>query len=209
MTRVLAAIAAVALIAGCDVDEDPGATRTEQRTVAAFDRIEVDGRTDLTVRRGSAQALTLRGGERLLEDVTTTVAGRTLEIDPNGWHGAPLDVTITVPRLNAVDADSAGRIELVDVASEALELRHDGAGELTAVGRVGALTATLGGVGDLHLTDLRAERATVRVDGVGTAEVTVARELDAIVTGVGDIEYHGDPSVRSDVRGLGDISPAG
>jgi hypothetical protein len=208
MMRAIA-IAAAALIAGCDVDEDAGPTRTEERTVAAFERIEVDGRTDLVVRRGSRQTLALRGGERLLEDVTTRVAGRTLEIDTHEWHGAPLDVTITLPELRAVDSDGAGRIELVDVDADVLELRHDGAGELTADGRVGALTAVLGGVGDLQLTELAAERATVHVAGVGNAEVTVARKLDATVTGVGDIAYHGDPRVRSDESGLGDVGRAG
>jgi hypothetical protein len=208
MIRALAAIAATALITGCDVNEDTGPIRTEDRTVAAFDRIEVDGRTNLTVRRGSRQTLTLRGGERLLGDVTTSVVGATLTIDHGGPAGAPLHVTITVPHLRGVAADSAGRIELVDIGSEALELRHDGAGELAAEGRVGALTATLGGVGELELAALAAGRAKVRVSGAGHAEVTVASELDATVTGIGDIEYHGDPSVRSDVSGLGDVSPA-
>jgi Putative auto-transporter adhesin, head GIN domain len=209
MTLALAAIAAAALLAGCELDEDAGPIRTEERTVAAFDRIEVDGRTDVVVRQGSRPTLTLRGGEQLLEDVTTTVAGGTLAIDPHGWHDAPLDVAITVPRLRAVDSDGAGRIDLDDVDAEALELRHDGAGELFASGRVGELTATLGGVGDLQLAELTAERVKVRVSGAGNAEVTAARELDATVTGVGDIEYHGDPSVRSDVSGLGDVGPAG
>jgi Putative auto-transporter adhesin, head GIN domain len=211
MRRVLAAaaaIAAAALLAGCDVDPDAGPVRTEERSVAAFDRIDVDGRTDLLVRRGSRQTLRLRGGERLLENVTTRVAGGTLSISRNGRNGAPLDVTITLPRLRGVDADSAGRIELVDVDSEVLELRHDGAGEFAAAGRVGVLAATLGGLGELELAGLASEQATVRVSGAGRAEVDVARELDAIVTGVGEIEYHGDPTVRSDVSGLGDVHAA-
>ena len=117
-------------------------------------------------------------------------------------------MTITLPQLRALDANSGGTIALIDVDSEALDLRHDGAGELTASGRVGALTATLGGVGELQLSELAAEQATVRVSGTGHAEMKVAHKLDAIVTGVGDIEYHGDPTVRSDVRGLGDVHAA-
>jgi hypothetical protein len=58
------------------------------------------------------------------------------------------------------------------------------------------------------LADLTATRAQVRVSGAGSAAVGVTGELDAVVTGLGDIKYRGDPVVRSDVRGLGDVHPA-
>ena len=211
MTRALgaaAAFAAALLVAGCELDENAGPARTQQRSVAAFERIAVAGRTDVTVRQGAGRALTLRGGERLLDDVTTSVAGKTLTIERNGHIGAPLKATIMLPRLRGLDADSAGEIALIDIDADDLELRHDGAGMVKAGGRVGALSATLGGVGELELTELTAERAAVRVTGVGHAEVHVTGELDAAVTGVGDIVYHGDPLVRSDVSGLGDVRAA-
>jgi hypothetical protein len=211
MRRALATAAALAialLLAGCELDEDPGPVRTEKRTVAPFERIDVRGRTDVTVRRGPRPTLALRGGERLLEEVTTTVTGGTLAVDRDGPIGAPLKVTITLPRLRGVNADSAGEIELIDIDADELALRHGGAGVLTARGHVGALSATLDGVGELQLAKLTAEQAEVRVTGAGHAEVNVAGELDAIVTGVGDIVYHGQPTVRSDMRGLGDVRPA-
>jgi Putative auto-transporter adhesin, head GIN domain len=50
--------------------------------------------------------------------------------------------------------------------------------------------------------------ADVSVSGVGHAEVNVTHELEAVVTGLGDIDYHGDPTVRRDVTGLGDVNRA-
>jgi len=211
MTRALSAataFAAALLFAGCELDEDAGPARTQQRSVAAFERIAVAGRTDLTVRQGAGHALTLRGGERLLDDVTTSVAGETLTIERDGHIGAPLKATITLPRLRRLDAHCAGEIKLIDIDADELELHHDGAGVVKAHGRVGVLNATLGGVGELQLTKLTAKRAAVRVTGAGHAEVHVTDELDAVVTGVGAIVYHGDPLVRSDVTGLGDVRAA-
>jgi hypothetical protein len=162
----------------------------------------------MIVRRGARPTLTLRGEQRALDEVETTVSDETLTIDPHGQHIDRVEVTITLSRLRAVEAESAGDIRLVDVDSGALELRLEGAGELTASGHVATLHASLDGAGELQLADLTAERATVRVDGLGKASVNVTGELDAIVTGVGDIEYLADPIVRSDVQGLGDVSPA-
>jgi len=88
--------------------------------------------------------------------------------------------TITLPRLGGLDADSAGEIKLLDINVDELEFRHDGAGTVYARGRVGALSATLGGVGELDLNELTAERAAVRVSGAGHAEVNVSGELDAV-----------------------------
>ena len=185
------ALAAALLAAGCGSEDDDGAIRSEARSVASFDRIRVDG----------------RGHEREIDRVETTVSDGTLTIDPEG-EDDPLEVTVTLPRLRGVEAEGEGEIELVEVDSDRLELRLDGAGELTASGRVAALDATLGGAGELQLADLRAQRAAVRVEGIGRAEVNVSEELDATVAGVGAIEYHGDPIVRAGVPGLGDVTQA-
>jgi hypothetical protein len=202
-------LAAASLASGCDLDENAGPTMSENREVATFDRIEVEDRTNVTVRTGSEQRLTLRGGTRLLDAVSTTVADGTLTIDRSAKESAELDVTIAVPRLRGLASDAAGEIELANIAADGLELRHDGAGTLTASGRAERLNATLGGAGDLDLAGLTAERAAVRLSGLGSAEVNVTDELDATVSGVGSIEYHGRPTVRRHVTGLGDLSPAG
>jgi Putative auto-transporter adhesin, head GIN domain len=208
-----AAVVAALLAVGCgSLRDDAGPTRTETRTVAPLDRIEVNGRTDLTVRAGAPMTLSLRGGERVLENLETTVRDRTLIFDPqdeglNDDHD--VDVMITVPQLRAIEANGAGSIHLANLASEALELRNTGASDFTASGRVGRLSAIVEGAGELDLGDLEARDATVRIEGVGDAEVTVWGELDAIITGVGDIEYRGNPTLRSDDQGIGEIRRAG
>jgi hypothetical protein len=209
LTLAAVALVAALLVIGCGAfSGDAGPTRTETRAVTPFDRIEVDGRTNLTVRAGATHTLSLRGGERALENVETTVTGDTLTLEPeDGDH--EVDATITVPRLRAVDARGAGSIELVNLASEVLELRSNGASDFTASGRVDRLSAIVDGAGELDLGDLEARDATVHIAGVGDAEVTVRGELHAIITGVGDIEYRGNPTVRSDDEGVGEIGRRG
>jgi Putative auto-transporter adhesin, head GIN domain len=208
-----AALGAALLAVGCGpLRGDAGPTTTETRTVAPFDRIEVNGHTNLTVRAGASRTLSLRGGERVLESLETTVRGGTLTFDPhddglNDDH--EVDVTVTVPRIRGVEARGAGSVQLVNLVSEALELRNEGASDFTASGRVGRLTAIVEGEGDLDLRDLEAGDATVRIEGIGDAEVTVLGELDASITGVGDIEFRGNPILRSDDEGVGEVRRAG
>jgi Putative auto-transporter adhesin, head GIN domain len=212
--KLAAAALVVALLAiGCGSSGgDAGPIRTETRMVASFDRIEVDGRTSLTVRAGAPATLLLRGGERVLESLETTVRGGTLVLDPrdeglNDDHET--DVTITVPRLRGVEANGAGPIRLTNIASDALELRNVGASDFTANGRVDTLTAIVEGAGDLELGELVARKATIRIEGVGDADINATHALDATINGVGDIEYWGNPSLRSDAQGAGEVRRAG
>jgi hypothetical protein len=213
LTPAAVAVVAALVAIGCGpLRGDAGPTRSETRTVAPFDRIEVDGRTNLTVRAGSPQTLSLRGGERVLENLETTVSDGTLRFDPqddglNDDHD--VDVTITLPRLRAVEAGGAGSIDLTNLDSETLELRNTGASDFTASGRVGTLTATVEGAGELDLGDLEARKATVHITGIGDADVHATEELEAVITGVGDIEYRGNPTLRSDDEGVGEIRRAG
>jgi Putative auto-transporter adhesin, head GIN domain len=211
LALLLAAVSLAAglLAIGCDLDGNAGPTKSESRDVATFDRIEVEDRTNVTVRTGPEQQLTLRGGARLLDAVSTTVAEGTLTIDRSARESAELHVMITVPLLRGLASNAGGEIELVDVDADGLELGHDGAGTLTANGRVERLNATLGGAGDLDLAGLTAEHAAVRVSGLGKAEVNVTDELDATISGIGSIEYHGHPAVHRHISGFGDVSPAG
>jgi Putative auto-transporter adhesin, head GIN domain len=208
LSLAAAALVAALLAIGCGpLRGDAGHTTTEAHPVAPFDRIEVDGRTDLTVRAGDTHTLSLRGGERVLETLETTVTGDTLTLEPkDGDH--EVEATITVPRLRAVEADGAGSIHLVNLASEALDLRNTGASDFTASGSVDRLSAIVEGAGELDLGDLKARNATIRIEGVGDAEVTVWGELHAIVTGVGDIEYRGNPTLLSDDEGIGEVRRA-
>jgi hypothetical protein len=218
VTRALATAAAMTaglLLAACERDEYAATGRSEERTVGGFDYVDLRGRTDLTVRRGSRRTLTLHGGERLLDDVTTTVTRRRLTIEREGRIGPPLEATITLPQLPGVNADIAGRVALVDMYADELELHQNGAGTLLASGHVDTLTETLGGVGELQLTTLTAQRATVHVSGTGRAEVTVAASSRppspasaAASASASAPSSTTDPIVHPEVRSLGDVHVA-
>src|SRR5215203_607582 len=141
--------------------------------------------------RCAAVGVCLGGRSILFEQFSGRPPYRRRAEGKSGWRylRPPNDL----PRLRGLDADSAGEFKLLDINVDELELRHDGAGTVYARGRVGALSATLGGVGELDLNELTAERAAVRVSGAGDAEVNVSGELDAVVSGIRDIVYHGDP----------------
>ncbi len=62
------------------------------------------------------------------------------------------------------------------------------------------------GSGTYQAQNLRSKESTIDVAGAGSAVVNVSEELDAEISGVGSVEYIGDPTVKQDVNGAGQVS---
>lgn len=212
LTLLAAALLAVP-VAGCGVRVDDGPTRTESRTVGAFDRIVLEGDADVTVRLGRAHRVTVRAGEEVIDDVEVRVVDGTLVVDRrdgDDWTigGDGVDVDVRAPAIGAVAVRGAGDVALEEVDGAVLEVDVDGSGDVSAAGRVGRLSATVDGSGDVDLADLAARDAAVLVEGSGDVSVRADGRLEATVRGSGDVDYRGAATVEQVVDGSGDVSRA-
>jgi hypothetical protein len=203
-----AALAAVTL-AGCSLDDGPRATQT--RDVAAFTRVESPGSVDLRLHVGRPQRVEVRAGEKVIDDVRTSVHGGTLYVtfDHDGLSVGDTVVDATVPRLTAVDADGSGDIDVDGIRAGAFALRSNGSADVSLSGTARRLAVNLNGSGDAHLAGLEATEARVSVAGSGDLDVRASDRLDVGVAGSGDVRYHGHPALTHQVDGSGDLTRAG
>ena len=213
LTLLSAGLLSAMLVTGCGVRFDDGPSATQTRSVAPFQRVTVNGSTDVNVRLGDRTSVVVHGGRTVIDDVRTEVRDGTLVVertddDTLTLGGDDLRVDVVVPRVDAAEVHGSGDLD-VDLDGrtvDALDLAVQGSGDVHARGRVGTLHAAINGSGDLQLRSLRADDAAVSVQGSGDADLRVERALDATIDGSGDIDYAGDPEVRSDVAGSGDLS---
>jgi putative autotransporter adhesin-like protein len=200
------------VLSGCGVRFDNGPHTVQSRPVAEFDRVEVHGSANVTVHPGSSATLTVEGGEKVVDDVTTRVEAGTLIVESHD-SSATIDlsdddatVVVHTPALVGARVDGSGDLALPELDGERLEVRVDGSGDITGAGRLAELDATVDGSGDLDLGDVVAQTATVTVTGSGDAEVDATRTLHIVCRGSGDVSYRGHPTVTKDVSGSGDVS---
>jgi hypothetical protein len=208
---LLLPVALLALpVAGCAVGDD-GPRTSQSRDVASFTRVENEDSVDVRLRIGEPQRVTVRAGEKVIDDVRTEVRDGALVVtfDHDGWGGGDVDVEATVPRLTSVTASGSGDIDAEGVDADAFEVRSDGSADIRADGSTAKLTVDLDGSGDADLEDLEAREAEVFVDGSGDLDVSAGERLAVVVDGSGDVRYHGDPAVTEHVDGSGDLSRAG
>jgi hypothetical protein len=211
-TAVVASIATLALtasLAGCKVvpPSFKGTPVTEDRTVTAFDSIELRGVGDITVVAGEELSLSVRADESAIAGVRTSVEGTTLVISEDDKASSErIEIVIHVPTLSSVEVLGAGTITVTGLDVERFAIAVAGAGDATVSGRATTVVAVLTGVGSIDASALAGTDVTARLAGVGSLSLNASRTLDAELGGVGDITYTGDPVVTSKVSGVGEIA---
>jgi hypothetical protein len=174
--------------------------------------LRISSSIDVRVVHGDRPAAVVRAGRDVIGRVVTETEDGVLRIavrDRGIVIGAdPLahvSVRVELPSVRDVEVDGSAGVDLAGLRARTLMFRVRGTGDLRARGRVGRLVTDIRGAGDAHLARLHARTARVSVRGTADIDVSVARRLAVTVRGAGDITYHGDPVVTSDLTGPSSI----
>jgi hypothetical protein len=158
---------------------------------------------------GSAASLKVSAEENLLGMIRTRVKGNSLIIDTkkNISPRKEIVIEITTPSLSDLDVSGANNIDVDNISCDEFNLDLSGAGTVDLRGEVEKFTADLSGAGSIKAKQLKAKDVRISVSGAASADVYASKFLDASVSGVGSIEYFGDPEkTKTDVSGVGSIT---
>jgi hypothetical protein len=166
---------------------------TEKRPLgASIATVELSGPINLTLRQGLAASLEVRGEQRLLANVDTTVEDGRLHIGPRGIllrHRQPIEVTLVLPTLEHLNISGSGESTVSGFSGEQVDLNVDGSAGLRFNGRYREIVAGLRGSGEVELTGGNSERVSAEVMGTGRMTlVGASRELSAEITGSGELD---------------------
>ena len=89
----------------------------------------------------------------------------------------------------------SGDIDLKNVKATTVMSEVNGSGDINIKGSAQKATLTVNGSGDISAEKLAATNVVATVAGSGDIVCYASRQLDARVSGSGDIEYKGSPSV--------------
>ncbi|HSI70550.1 MAG TPA: head GIN domain-containing protein [Gillisia sp.] len=205
----------------------------QSRTVDNYDRITVTGMMDVQLVSGKEGKIDLEGESNLLEHIETEVSGGTLKISVEKGinlqptRNYPIKIVVPFEDLDAVSLTGSGHIRGNDVIRarefkvsvtgsgnmnlnlEVEELKGSvtGSGDVKLRGKARHLDCTVTGSGDFMAYDLRTQTTNASVTGSGDIEISVEDELEAKVSGSGDIRYKGDPKKQNfKTSGSGSVS---
>jgi hypothetical protein len=190
------------------------ASAAEQtRSLPAFDAISTQGPINMVVEVGTAQSFVLKGDDKFVSSVETKVVDGKLIISfPKNKKNemnisSDNKILIGMPALKAYNVEGAGSAELRNINGDSVDIGFQGAGRLLATGKVKTLKLNAQGVGDVDTKALLAQRAQVTFEGIGAVKVYASERLDAVVQGMGSLNYFGNPKVvNKTVEGIGSVS---
>lgn len=129
------------------------------------------------------------------------------ELQVNGGGKIISENSIASDYLSLAVAGS-GNIEL-DIKGNNVKTEIGGSGNIVLKGYATTNDIQLSGSGNLNAFDCELESAKIKVSGSGSAELSVASSLDAIVMGSGSVKHKGNTkSVTKKVYGSGVIDRA-
>jgi len=189
----------------------PAMAAESTRALPPFIAVNAKGAFAMTVEAGKTQSVVVRGDDKFIAELKTTVVDNELQITMSdktydGGKGAPR-ITITMPTLSRVKVEGAGETVISHVDTDRLDIGYLGAGLLSASGKVKYLRLNAKGVGQVDTKALHAERVDVNFEGVGSVSVYASDLLNAVAKGMGSLDYYGKPkTVNKSVSGIGSVN---
>lgn len=232
------ALATWAMVAatGCNFQtiQGSGVAKTETRKVDDFHAVEVGGAIQATVKIGDKPSVVLEGDDNLVPLIETKVEKGRLVIGTTGGVGYStkigLKATITAPKLDALEASGAAKLDATAATSDAfaidlsgpsdanvsgldaksVTIKASGARHLTVKGKATSLTLDVSGACKIDADGLAAETVKADVSGASKVKVTASKSIAGDISGASHLDVAGSPASRSvTTSGVGGVSYTG
>lgn len=200
----------------------------QDREVAPFHELLVDGVFDVYVTQGDKESVKVETDENLQDQIIVENKGNVLHL--SGPHrvkkSTKMNLYVTVKDLTRIKTIGIGdlhtqssiqgtslQLDISGVGDLVMDLNYSnvqidcsGVGDITLKGKTNKLNIHSSGVGDLKAYDLAAAEVHLSQSGVGDAEVYAENAIDIDFSGVGDVHYKGNPSEKDiEKTGVGSV----
>ena len=219
MKKVLIATVSVAFLFaffGCrhlgKAVQGSGVRKTEKRELAAFKSIETNGAFEIKITCQQPQSFEIEGDDNILPLIKTEIRDGVLHIhNEKSYNSARLSsIRIGLADLNRFATEGAADVSITNIKNDKFSINSTGAAKIKVEGQTKLVEINVPGAAKIDASNLRAERAAVTVNGAAQVDVYASQQLDAIVAGVGQVTYDGNPGVvNQNVTGLGRVNKKG
>ncbi len=187
-----------------------GDIKTELRNLEKFKSIKISGAFDVVVQKADRANVKITCDSNILSHIQSKISKEGLSISPD----IPISCKNRI-KIELCYSGEVGRIELSgacvldfkDIVTSAFILNLDGTSSATLSGKADVLEVNMSGACSLKADDFKAKVASVSVAGTGKADVFASEKLTADISGIGNVNYYGDPkAIVKNISGLGRLN---
>jgi len=201
---------------------------TETRDVHDFDRVVFSGTGELWLTQGDGESLAVQADDNLMGYLESEVRHGILYIGDKGTisPSQPIRFELGVKEIVGLNIAGIASAETGELSTGRLEINVSGTStlsiealeaqeltitlngpaevELTEAGDVAEQEIVISGPGNYHAPGLRSQRVNLTINGPGSATVWATDFLSVSVSGIGNVDYYGNPQVTQ--TGSGNMS---
>lgn len=189
-----------------------GSVISETRYLSAISSVNLNGSEDLEIIPSSENKIIVTGYQNLVPEFETNVSGSTLnlEFDDKFFNvrNNNIKLTLYTTNMSRLDINGSGNATIKDsLKSDNLYISVNGSGNVYAYANyMENITVSVNGSGNINARQATGQNVNARISGSGNIEISVLEKLDAKISGSGEINYWGNPSVvNADISGSGKI----
>ena len=199
--------------------------------VSDFDGVNLGGSGVVNITQGSDYQVEFVGSVDVFEDMKFEVRSNKLNIGrkkSSSWtrSSGNYEVFITMPEIRDLSVSGSGRmiiektftaddVDLVVSGSgkiqarmkaSSLDISISGSGETELIGEANALDASISGSGKVMGKNFKVANVDARISGSGNVYVHATNSIESRISGSGSIYYTGEPShINNNSSGSGKI----
>ncbi|MEX0942168.1 MAG: head GIN domain-containing protein [Pseudomonadales bacterium] len=201
--------------------------------VRRFDQVRFMGPGVLKITQDDAESLTVHAPSYVMRDIHAVVVDGELRLGYKSprvvslrVHREVISYSLKVRELRGLKVTGVGRVIIPDLDNDQIQISVTGIGQVTlehvtadrfdvkisgagivkAQGDVEAQSIAISGAGRYQASRLISDFALVNISGAGTADVSVAEDLDVVISGAGSVTYAGYPEITKRISPMGHLS---
>ena len=204
-----------------------GDLKTQDYQIEDFNSLDFSGIGNIEIVQGDDVSLKIEAEDNILDAMKVENTGNSLVIGfKRGFMNVVptknISIHLTVKDLEKIDISGAGSIKCEKLETEKfvinssglgsidvglngqdLKVSISGVGKVNMKGEVDTQQVDISGAGSYSAKELISRDCEVDISGAGRATVNVTDTLDVQLSGVGSVEYTGNPSVTQNISGVG------
>ena len=187
-----------------------GNIKTEARSLEKFKAIKISGAFDIAAQKGDKANIKITCDGNLLPHILSKISNGELSIAPDSPVSSKNKIRIELcisGEVNRIEMSGACTAVFKDMAASSLLLNLDGTSSATLFGKADSFEVDMNGISSLKADELKAKVTSVSVSGTCKADVFASEKLTANISGIGTVNYYGNPKdIVKEISLLGQLN---
>ncbi|MDZ7627818.1 MAG: head GIN domain-containing protein [Parvularculaceae bacterium] len=189
----------------------PAFAETKTYAVADFTRVSASAGVSVDITAGADYAVRASSSAEGLERLEIKVVEGELQIrrKSKGWRwkrGDEVNVTVSLPALEAVDVSSGASVDATGVDAGAFAIDVSSGGSLDIAGKCDALTVDVSSGGSVDADEFLCRSANASASSGGSADIYASESVNGDASSGGSVDVSGSPkTVNKDTSSGGSI----